>query len=189
MNIKKIIQTYDTYMNGAESRVITGGIPYIPGKSVIEKTDYLINNMDEIRKFVLLEPRGKRNLSGAVITEPASPDTDLSVIFMDKEGYGNCYVEDLAGVLTVVAETGMADMSQNVAEIKIGSQFGSFTGRIEFEDESAKSISITPHGDTHIKFKGNNAQTGNKSYVGLKSFITGLHVFLLDAKDSLQLSK
>lgn len=188
MNIKKIIQAYDTHMNNVESRVITGGVPYIPGKNINEKINYLRENLGELSKFVFQKPRGHSDLSGLLLTEPTSENAEIAAIFMDGNGYGNCYIEDLVGAFTVIVETGMVNVNYNTnerKEILLETQFGLFKGIIEIEDESAKSISIIHENDYKLIYKNNKLKAEEGNYTKLKSFITGMHMFVLDSEDSI----
>ena len=188
MNIKKIIQAYDTHMNNVESRVITGGVPYIPGKNINDKINFLRENSGKLRKFIFQKPRGHNGLSGLLLTEPTCKNADIAAIFMDGDGYENCYIEDLAGAFTVIAETGMINVNYNTnerREILLETQFGLFKGIIEFEDESAKSISIIPENDQELIYKNNKLKVERGNYAKLRPFITGMHMFLLDSDDSI----
>lgn len=186
MNIKKIIQTYDTHINNVESRIVTGGVPFIPGKSVYEKANHLRDKMDDIRKFAFLKPRGNDNLSGMLITEPTSQHADLAAIFMDGEGYENCYIEDIIGAFTVIAETGMININQRNVEVNLETQFGVFNSAIKFEDESVKEINIT----CPCEFKIRNDKTKNliedsNTVKGSRAFISGMHMLFLDSDDKI----
>lgn len=57
MGFKRTIHAVDTHA-GTPMRVITGGVPHIPGNSVYEKMKWLESNDDQLRKLMLREPRG-----------------------------------------------------------------------------------------------------------------------------------
>lgn len=57
MGFKRTIQAIDTHA-GTPMRVITGGVPHIPGSTVQEKMRWLEANDDQLRQLVLREPRG-----------------------------------------------------------------------------------------------------------------------------------
>ena len=57
MAFKKMITAVDTNA-GEPMRVITGGVPHIPGSSVFEKMKWLETKEDELRLMMLREPRG-----------------------------------------------------------------------------------------------------------------------------------
>ena len=58
MRFKKLIATVDSHTEGMSTRVVTGGIPDIPGKTMAEKRDFVKQNLDYFRTALLNEPRG-----------------------------------------------------------------------------------------------------------------------------------
>ena len=64
MSIKRMIQSVETH-SGEPMRVITGGVPYIPGNSVYEQMKWLEQNDDQLD----LVPEGGRDITrvGALI--------------------------------------------------------------------------------------------------------------------------
>ena len=57
MSFKRVINVVETH-DGEPMRVVTGGVPHIPGNSVYEMEEYLRLHNDSLRKFLLREPRG-----------------------------------------------------------------------------------------------------------------------------------
>lgn len=57
MGFKRTTNAVDTH-SGIPMRVITGGVPHIPGATVYEKMLWLEMNDDQLRKLMLREPRG-----------------------------------------------------------------------------------------------------------------------------------
>lgn len=57
MSMKRFFQAVETH-SGEPMRVVTGGIPNIPGDSVYEQMTYLRDNDDQFRLLMLREPRG-----------------------------------------------------------------------------------------------------------------------------------
>ncbi|GEM_PF-6041349 len=54
MNVNRIITTIDTHIAGQPTRVVTSGLPYIPGKSMQEKKAWMVNNEEDLRKMLKL---------------------------------------------------------------------------------------------------------------------------------------
>ncbi len=107
MRISRMITTVDTHTAGEPTRVVTGGIPCIRGNNMQEKKEWIATNCDYLRKMLMWEPRGHRDMFGAVITEPSSDDADIGVIFMDSGGYLDMCAHGSIGVATVLVETGI----------------------------------------------------------------------------------
>ena len=71
MRITRFFSTIDTHTGGEPTRTIIGGLPFIPGKTIIDKMTYLNKNMDWVRTALLFEPRGHSGMAGAILTESA----------------------------------------------------------------------------------------------------------------------
>ena len=62
MNFTKIITAIDAHTEGNPERVVTGGVPLIPGKTMLEKSWYARENLDYLRTMLvhdMLEEKGK----------------------------------------------------------------------------------------------------------------------------------
>ena len=78
-----------THTGGEITRIVMDGFPEPQGNTMIEKKNYLIENYDHYRKSLMLEPRGHKNMFGALFTEPVNKEAAFGVIFMDTGGYLN----------------------------------------------------------------------------------------------------
>ena len=81
------IETLDTHTAGEPLRIIIGGFPNLKGETVLEKRSYLKENHDDLRSLIMSEPRGHRDMYGALLVSPDNEDSDLGVIFMHNDGY------------------------------------------------------------------------------------------------------
>jgi trans-L-3-hydroxyproline dehydratase len=52
------ISTIDMHTGGEPLRILVNGYPVIEGKTILEKRNYFRNNLDYIRRGIILEPRG-----------------------------------------------------------------------------------------------------------------------------------
>lgn len=81
------IDVIDMHTGGEPLRIITEGYPSIEGKTILEKRRYVSKHLDHLRKFLMFEPRGHKEMYGALLVEPTLPEADLAVLFMHNEGY------------------------------------------------------------------------------------------------------
>ena len=107
MNFSHIINAVDSHTMGEATRVVTSGIGHIPGASMQDKKLWISKNRDNIRKMLMLEPRGHQDMFGAILTEPVSAKADAGVIFMDTKGYLDMCGHGSMGTALVLLETGM----------------------------------------------------------------------------------
>jgi proline racemase len=54
----RALQVVDCHAAGEPARVVVGGVPTVPGETMFAKREYMRDHMDDLRKLLLLEPRG-----------------------------------------------------------------------------------------------------------------------------------
>src|SRR5438128_10535725 len=101
-----VITTVDAHAAGEPLRIVTGGVPLLPGDTMLEKRRSLQQHFDHIRKALLWEPRGHRDMYGAIVTQGVTPDADLGVLFMHNEGYSTMCGHGIIALVTTLLETG-----------------------------------------------------------------------------------
>ncbi len=101
-----VITTIDAHAAGEPLRIITGGLPELPGVTILERRRYMQQHLDHIRKALMWEPRGHRDMYGAVLTERVTPEADLGVLFMHNEGYSTMCGHGIIALVTALLETG-----------------------------------------------------------------------------------
>ena len=85
------IDTIDLHTGGEPLRVVISGWPEIPGKTVLDRRRYVMENHDHLRKALMWEPRGHADMYGCIIIPPNDEMGDFGIIFMHNEGYStNC---------------------------------------------------------------------------------------------------
>ena len=67
MQTTRLIQTVEAHTEGLSVRVVTGGVGAFPGESMAERRECFIENSDDLRTFLMCEPRGHGWLSGAIL--------------------------------------------------------------------------------------------------------------------------
>ncbi len=112
--IDNFIRTIDAHTMGEAARVVIDGIPEIHGTTMMEKKNYMQSKMDNIRKFLMHEPRGHLNMFGAILTEPCNSKCDLGVLFMDSGGYLNMCGHGTIATITVAIEQGIIDQKETI---------------------------------------------------------------------------
>ena len=142
MKISRVFSAIDTHTGGEPTRTIIGGLPYIPGKTVVEKMTYLKENMDWVRTSLMFEPRGHSVMSGVILTEPTHPDADIGVIFIETGGYLPMCGHDTIGVSTALVETGMVNVEEPVTHITLDTPAGLTRVSVNVKDGVAKSVSF-----------------------------------------------
>ena len=102
----RTIETIDTHTLGEPTRIVLGGFPRLAGRTLAERSDNLLHEHDDLRRALMLEPRGHAMMFGAVVVPPADRDADLGLVFMDGGGAVRMCVHGTIGAVTALVETG-----------------------------------------------------------------------------------
>jgi proline racemase len=133
------IKTIDAHAAGEPLRVITEGIPPIPGDTILAKRRFAREHLDHLRRALMFEPRGHADMYGCILTEPVTPDGDLGVLFMHNEGYSTMCGHGVIALVTVLLETGMLEPRD---AIRLDTPAGRVTARANFDGHRVRSVAF-----------------------------------------------
>jgi proline racemase len=142
MTQKQIIQVVDSHTAGEPTRIVVGGLPFLPGQSMAEKRDLFRARYDFLRKALLWEPRGHRDMFGAVLTQPCDPRAQVGVFFIESDGYLDMCGHGSIGVATVCFEMGMISKTRPKSGWFLDTPAGLVPFRPDFEGKSLRSVSV-----------------------------------------------
>jgi trans-L-3-hydroxyproline dehydratase len=101
-----VLTVVDAHVAGEPLRVVAGGLPAIPGATMLEKRRFARQHLEAWRRLLIYEPRGHADMYAAVATEPVTSDGDLGVLFLHNEGFSTMCGHGIIGLVTVLVETG-----------------------------------------------------------------------------------
>jgi len=142
MKFKRLLTTVDAHTEGEAVRVVTGGIPNIPGKTMSGKRDFFKQNLNHLATSLVDEPRGHKDMFVCILTPPVTDEAAFGIIFMYPGGYINMCGHGSMGVAAVAIETGIVEPKEPVTEIIIDTPAGIIRPRVNVENGRAKSITI-----------------------------------------------
>ena len=96
---------------------MTGGLPALTGASMADKREALRRDHDELRRGLVLEPRGHNAIVLAFMMEPCDPNADLGVVFANDAGYLGMCGHGAIGVATIAVMTGKVQAVEPVTEV------------------------------------------------------------------------
>jgi 4-hydroxyproline epimerase len=76
----------DAHTCGNPVRVVKEGGPNLLGKNMSEKRQHFLREYDWMRTGLMFEPRGHDMMSGSILYEPANPQNDIAVLFIETSG-------------------------------------------------------------------------------------------------------
>ena len=127
MRTTRMITAVEAHAEGEGGRVITGGMPHLPGNSVFEKMQYMQAHHDDIRTMMLQEPRGNPALCCNALVPPCHPEADAGFIIMEQTEYPPMSGSNAICVSTVLLETGIIPMIEPITILKLEAPAGLIT--------------------------------------------------------------
>jgi proline racemase len=112
------VQTLDLHCAGEPLRMIRSGFPDVPLLPVLERRSWLREHADHVRRAVVHEPRGHRDMYGAVLLPPYSRDADVCLLFLHNEGYSTMCGHGVIAVTTGLIEEGLYPAGEPVTTIR-----------------------------------------------------------------------
>ena len=137
-----MITAVDAHAAGEPGRVIVGGIVDVPGRTMLEKKNYLETQGDSLRKLMLREPRGYPALCCNLILPPTHPDADAGYIIMEQTEYPGMSGTNTISVATVLLETGMLPMKEPLTELTLEAPAGLIKVGAECENGKVKRVTF-----------------------------------------------
>jgi proline racemase/trans-L-3-hydroxyproline dehydratase len=116
-------------------------MPPLRGETLLKRRDHFRDEFDELRQALLWEPRGHRDMFGAVLTAPTHR-ADLAAIFMDAGGYLNMCIHGSIGVLTAALELGLVLPRGPLSEYTLETPAGIVPVRAKLREGRAEEITV-----------------------------------------------
>lgn len=82
-----VLDTVEMHTAGEPTRIVVAGWPRLEGATLLDKRREAKARWDQLRRGIMLEPRGHAGMYGALVVEPDHPEADLAVLFMHNEGW------------------------------------------------------------------------------------------------------
>jgi trans-L-3-hydroxyproline dehydratase len=118
MKVTRAISTVEVHTGGEPFRIVTSGVPRIPGSTILSRRKWVGENCDELRRALMFEPRGHADMYGGLLTEPVSESADFGVIFMHNVGYSSHCGHGVIALSTAAVELGW--VQRTVPETRVG---------------------------------------------------------------------
>lgn len=140
MQISRTISTVEVHTGGEPFRIVTSGLPRLPGKSIVERRAWLKENADDIRQALMFEPRGHADMYGGYLTEPVSPEADFGIIFMHNEGYSDHCGHGVIALATAAVELGWIARTEPETRVCIDAPCGFIEAFVKWDGQHASGV-------------------------------------------------
>ena len=142
MQWKKLVSLINVHCEGEVGKVITSGVPDLPGATMLEKMDYINKVDDSERRFVVFEPRGCAQGSVNLLLPPTGPEADAAFMILQADEAHPMSGSNAICVATALLETGMVEMREPISEVVLETPAGLVTARAQCSDGRCERVSI-----------------------------------------------
>lgn len=160
MRFDRVIHLIGCHAEGMRGDVVVGGLPHVPGASVLEKQNYFETHLDDLRRIVNFEPRGDISRAVNFIVPATNPRAAFGFIIGEATEYPVMSGSNAMCVATVLLETGMHPMTEPVTEFVLESASGLIAFRCECRDGKVIEVSFLNqpafvyHRDARVDLEG-----------------------------------
>jgi proline racemase len=173
MRLKRMVNVVGAHAEGEVGNVVTGGIVDVPGRTMFEKMEFLRDQQDDIRQFLLFEPRGGPCQAFNVLLPSNHPDADLGFVIMEANKYPPMSGSNTLCVATVILESGIKKMIEPVTVLRLESPGGLIEATCSCRDGRVEGVEITMlpsftlHRDVSLDVKGLGSIKVSVAYGGI----------------------
>ncbi len=139
------IRTTDYHTAGEPFRIVTAGVPEIPGATVRERREHAQGSeaVDAVRRLVCHEPRGHADMYGGFLVPPDDEGADLGALFFHKDGYSTACGHGTIALGAWAVESGRVPAPENgVVDVTIDVPSGRVAARVRREAGAVVSVAF-----------------------------------------------
>lgn len=141
-----VLSVVDMHTGGEPLRIVLSGAPVPSGNTLLEKRRWVRENMDWVRRVLMLEPRGHQDMYGALLVPSEKPEAQLGVLFMHNAGYSTMCGHAVIALGRFAVDYGLVDPQGPETPINIHCPCGlvrayvSSSGQVRFHSVPAFTL-------------------------------------------------
>lgn len=166
------IEVVDSHTAGEPTRVVIDGWPEPAGATMAERRASMHRNQDELRRAVVLEPRGHDAVVGALLTPPERSDSVAGVVFFNDVSYLGMCGHGLIGVVRTLEHLGRIA----AGDVRLDTPVGQVSATLDAS--GAVTIRNVPvrvlHQDVVVQVPGIGDVRGDVAWGGNWFFLTSV---------------
>ncbi|WP_018152247.1 trans-3-hydroxy-L-proline dehydratase [Leeia oryzae] len=140
MHFTRSISTIEMHTGGEPFRIVTSGLPRLHGDSIVAKRNDVLAHHDDIRRALILEPRGHADMYAGYLTEPVSDTADFGVIFVHNEGYSDHCGHGTIALATAAVQLGWVDRTSPETRVGIDAPCGFIEAFVAWDGQRAGEV-------------------------------------------------
>jgi len=138
-----VISAVDSHTAGEPTRIVTGGLPPVRGATMAQKRAAMQQELDWLRRALVLEPRGHDAIVAAFLLPPCAPEAHLGVVFANDAGYLGMCGHGAIGVATVAVGIGLVRAQAPATDVVLDTPVGLVRCRVHVDGGRPRAVTIT----------------------------------------------
>ena len=168
-----MLHVVDAHAEGESGKVVIGGIGQVPGQTMFDTRESFETHLDQLRRLLLMEPRGAVWHNANVVLPSNDPVADMGYLILESTEYPAMSGSNTMCVATVLLETGMIPMTEPITRLTLESPAGLIGVECDCRDGKVLRVRLTNqpafvyHLDTEIEVDGLGPITVDIAYGGM----------------------
>ncbi|MEB0011184.1 proline racemase family protein [Glaciimonas sp. Gout2] len=142
LSYTRTIHTVDAHTGGEPLRIVISGLSPVPGETILARRAWLQKNRDNVRQFLMNEPRGHADMYGAYLLPAVTAEADFGVIFIHNEGYSDMCGHGIIALGKVLVELNHVERTIPLTRIGFDTPAGFIEAQVEWDGTRAGSVTF-----------------------------------------------
>jgi len=142
MRWSRAITMIEAHAEGEVGRVVTGGLPLVPGATLPEQMRHLNEVDDRLRRFLVFEPRGAAQMSTNILVPKTIAEADAAFMILQSDKVHAMSGSNAICVATVLLETGIVPMREPETRINLETPAGLIKAVAQCKDGKCERVSL-----------------------------------------------
>jgi proline racemase len=134
MGRARIIDVIYTHTIGEPTCIVTGGVLYPGGMNIIAKRQFLETEYDWLRKALMLEPRGHKDMYGVFLTPAETSEADAGTIWMNGLDFMHTCGHGTIGLSVAMVSQGIKPVEGKITTLNYETTAGPVTAEVQCTD-------------------------------------------------------
>ena len=137
------LQTIEAHAEGEAGRVVVNAADLVEGATMAERLTFCRENLDDLRRFLLREPRGFPGLCAVLVLPPVEEGSDLGIVVLEQSGFTPMSGSNTMCTVTAVLESGIVPMVEPVTRVRIDTAVGTVETEVVVSGGKVRSVTVT----------------------------------------------
>ncbi|WP_222119144.1 proline racemase family protein [Microbacterium sp. 1.5R] len=136
------LETVEVHAEGEPGRIVMNADALVRGDTMAAKFAYCRDNLDDVRRMLLREPRGYPGLCAVFVLDPVNPGSDFGIIVLEHGGFTPMSGSNTMCAVTAVLETGRIPVQEPVTELTIDTAVGVIRAKAHVSGGRVESVTV-----------------------------------------------